>query len=168
MRLAEREAVLKKRLDDKLNERLREARAEVDAVVADLKTRAGALVSRAERQTRAQGPALSTGEVGGLRADARAALDTIGASVESIESAADERHRMLFESQARRFVICPHLRGTWHGGEPSGFALVPIRQPHKQRQLVVSDRFHLPQSLLACQPHGAERVGPGERPVANA
>ena len=32
-RLTEREAVLKKRLDDKLNERLREARAEVDAVV---------------------------------------------------------------------------------------------------------------------------------------
>jgi DNA mismatch repair protein MutS2 len=94
MRLAEREAVLKKRLDDKLNERLREARAEVDAVVADLKARAGALVSRAERQTRAQRPALSTGDVGGLRADARAALDTIGASVESLESAAAGDHAL--------------------------------------------------------------------------
>ena len=50
MRLAEREAVLKKRLDDKLNERLREARAEVDAVVADLKARAGALATQAEHQ----------------------------------------------------------------------------------------------------------------------
>ena len=78
MRLAEREAVLKKRLDDKLNERLREARAEVDAVVADLKSRAGALVTQAERR----GPAPTTGDVGGLRATARAALDTIGASVE--------------------------------------------------------------------------------------
>jgi DNA mismatch repair protein MutS2 len=80
MRLAEREAVLKKRLDDKLNERLREARAEVDAVVADLKSRAGALAGQATR-----GPVLSTGDVGGLRAQARAALDTIGASIESGE-----------------------------------------------------------------------------------
>jgi DNA mismatch repair protein MutS2 len=83
MRLAEREAVLKKRLDDKLNERLREARAEVDAVVAELKTRAGALAGQAERQPRTRGPVLSTGDVGGLRAEARAALDTIAASVEN-------------------------------------------------------------------------------------
>ncbi len=82
MRLAEREAVLKKRLDDKLNERLREARAEVDAVVAELKTRAGALVTQAERR----GPVLSTGDVGGLRAQARSALDTISASVEAAEA----------------------------------------------------------------------------------
>jgi DNA mismatch repair protein MutS2 len=81
MRLAEREAVLKKRLDDKLNERLREARAEVDAVVADLKSRAGTLATQAERR----GPVLSTGDVGGLRAHARAALDTIGASLEGPE-----------------------------------------------------------------------------------
>jgi DNA mismatch repair protein MutS2 len=83
MRLAEREAVLKKRLDDKLNERLREARAEVDAVVAELKNRAGTLVGQAERQARTRGPVLSTGDVGGLRAQARAALDTIGASIDS-------------------------------------------------------------------------------------
>ena len=82
MRLAEREAVLKKRLDDKLNERLREARAEVDAVVAELKTRAGALVTQAERR----GPVLSTGDVGGLRAQARSALDTISASVEAADA----------------------------------------------------------------------------------
>jgi DNA mismatch repair protein MutS2 len=90
IRLAEREAVLKKRLDDKLNERLREARAEVDAVVAELKTRAGALVSQAERQARARGPVLSTGDVGGLRAEARAALDTIGASLEGVDGRESE------------------------------------------------------------------------------
>jgi DNA mismatch repair protein MutS2 len=90
MRLAEREAVLKKRLDDKLNERLREARAEVDAVVAELKTRAGALAGQAERQARARGPVLSTGDVGGLRAQARAALETIGASLEGAAPDASE------------------------------------------------------------------------------
>jgi DNA mismatch repair protein MutS2 len=83
-RLAEREAVLKKRLDDKLTERLREARLEVDAVVTRLKTKAEALADRVEK--RAAGlPALSTGEVGSLRAEARAALgdietSTLGAS----------------------------------------------------------------------------------------
>ena len=75
-RLAEREAVLKKRLDDKLTERLREARAEVDAVVRRLKTKADALAERAEKRV-AGTPALSTGEVGGLRAEARAALGEI-------------------------------------------------------------------------------------------
>ena len=102
MRLAEREAVLKKRLDDKLNERLREARAEVDAVVADLKTRAGALVRRAERQTR-----LSTGDVGGLRADARAALDTIGASVESLESAAEDQALAAPPEVGQQVLVAP-------------------------------------------------------------
>jgi DNA mismatch repair protein MutS2 len=78
-RLAEREAVLKKRLDDKLTERLREARAEVDAVVTRLKTKAEALAGQAEKRTRGQAPVLSTGEVGNLRAEARAALGDIEA-----------------------------------------------------------------------------------------
>jgi len=78
-RLAEREAVLKKRTDDRLTERLREARAEVDQVVRKLKEQAGALADKAERQV-TRGPLLSTGEVGQLRAKARQALDVIGES----------------------------------------------------------------------------------------
>jgi DNA mismatch repair protein MutS2 len=73
-KLTEREAVLKRRMDEKLNDRLREARQEVDKIVADLKGRAGSLVQRAER--RAQTP-ISTGEIGGLRANARTALETV-------------------------------------------------------------------------------------------
>jgi DNA mismatch repair protein MutS2 len=72
-RLTEREAVLKRRMDDKLNERLREARDEVDKIVADLKGQAGTLVQQTERKAR-----LSTGDIGGLRAHARAALDSVG------------------------------------------------------------------------------------------
>lgn len=77
-RLVEREAVLKKRFDDKLGERLREARAEVDAVVTRLRQQAAALTDKASRRARATGPVLTTGEIGGLRAAAREALDTIG------------------------------------------------------------------------------------------
>lgn len=84
-RLAEREAVLKKRLDDKLTERLREARLEVDAVVTRLKTKADAIAERVEK--RAAGlPAISTGEVGNLRAEARAALGDIETSTLGAQS----------------------------------------------------------------------------------
>ena len=76
-RLAEREAVLRKRLDDKLSERLREARAEVEAVVTRLKSKADALADQAEGRARSHAPVLSTGEVGTLRSEARAALGAI-------------------------------------------------------------------------------------------
>lgn len=80
-RLAERESVLRKRLDDKLAERLREARAEVDAVVTRLKSRADALAGQAEQRAHGAAPVLSTGDVGGLRAEARAALGNIESTV---------------------------------------------------------------------------------------
>jgi DNA mismatch repair protein MutS2 len=69
--VTEREAVLRKRLDDRLNEKLREARAEVDRVVAQVKTKAEALVQKAEQRP------LSTGEIGQLRMQGRSALDTV-------------------------------------------------------------------------------------------
>ena len=82
-RLVEREAVLRKRLDEKVAERLREARAEVDAVVTRLKSRADALAEQAEGRARGRAPVLSTGEVGALRAEARAALGDIEAGMEA-------------------------------------------------------------------------------------
>ncbi|HEX5071546.1 MAG TPA: hypothetical protein VFV78_15125, partial [Vicinamibacterales bacterium] len=88
-RLAEREAVLKKRLDDKLAERLRDARAEVDAVVTRLRTKADALAETAERRAASRAPVLSTGEVGSLRAEARAALGEIESAIGSPAAATD-------------------------------------------------------------------------------
>jgi DNA mismatch repair protein MutS2 len=80
-RLTEREAVLKRRMDDRLNEKLREARTEVDRIVGSLKQRAQVLADQAE--TRAQrGAVLSTGDVGRLRSDARAALEAVGSAAE--------------------------------------------------------------------------------------
>ena len=87
-RLAEREAVLKKRLDDRVAERLREARAEVDAVVTRLKSKADALAEQAERRAKGRAPVLSTGEVGDLRAEARAALGDIEETVLQTSGAA--------------------------------------------------------------------------------
>ena len=90
-RLTEREAVLRKRLDDKLTERLREARAEVDAVVTRLKTKADALVEQAGQRAQGRAPVLSTGEVGGLRAEARAALGEIEAVVGTPSQTSDTK-----------------------------------------------------------------------------
>ena len=76
-RLAEREAVLKRRLDDRLNEKLREARAEVDKIVGGLKEKAATLVKDAEGRPAGRAAAISTGDVGRVRAEARAAIDDV-------------------------------------------------------------------------------------------
>ena len=72
--LTEREAVLKRRTDDKVNERLRQARTEIDVVIQNLKSKAGDLAQEAKGRLV---PAISTGEIGGARAEARAALGAV-------------------------------------------------------------------------------------------
>ena len=72
--LKNREEVLRRRLDQKIEERLREARREIDAVVGRLKARTETMATQAER---AAVRLIPTGEAGGARADARAAIDAI-------------------------------------------------------------------------------------------
>jgi DNA mismatch repair protein MutS2 len=79
--LTEREAVLRKRLDDRLNEKLRDARTEIDRIVTALKQRAESLEEQAANRAAARGPVLTTGEVGGLRREARAALGAVADTV---------------------------------------------------------------------------------------
>ncbi len=87
-RLSEREAVLKRRTDDRFNEKLREARLEVDRIVGQLKQKADVLASEATRRSGTPGPVLSTGEVGELRAEARAALGSVGETTLAGDTAA--------------------------------------------------------------------------------
>ena len=72
--LKNREEALRRRLDQKIEERLREARREIDAVVGRLKARTDTMATQAER---AASRLIPTGEPGGARADARAALEAI-------------------------------------------------------------------------------------------
>jgi DNA mismatch repair protein MutS2 len=72
--LKNREELLRKRLDQKIDDRLREARREIDAVVGRLKARTETMATHAER---AAARLIPTGESGGARAEARAALDSI-------------------------------------------------------------------------------------------
>jgi DNA mismatch repair protein MutS2 len=72
--LRQREETFKQRLNEKLDERMRDARLEIDAIVADLKKQAAALAEQAARNITA---APSTGDTGRLRGDARAAVEAL-------------------------------------------------------------------------------------------
>lgn len=72
--LKNREETFRRRLDQRIEERLRDARREVDAVVEKLKTRTETLATDAARGARL----ISTGDTGTARAEARAALEAIG------------------------------------------------------------------------------------------
>jgi DNA mismatch repair protein MutS2 len=81
--VTEREAVLRRRLDDRVNEKLREARAEIDRVVAQVKTKADALAQQAEQRAVPGTLVVSTGDIGHLRVQGRSALDTIARPLEA-------------------------------------------------------------------------------------
>ncbi len=74
--LRQREDGFKRRLDDQINDRLREARREIDDIVDDLKRRAAVLKAREASRS---APGFSTGEAGALRSEARAALEQTAA-----------------------------------------------------------------------------------------
>jgi DNA mismatch repair protein MutS2 len=75
--LRQREEQFRRRLEAQLDERLRDARREIDSVVEDVKRRAATLVSQAARRATASQMPVSTGETGAVRAGARASLDRI-------------------------------------------------------------------------------------------
>ena len=74
--LRNREDTFKRRLDERIEERLRDARREIDTVVSALKARTEALAADAERRMAPR--LIPTGETGAARAEARAAVEAIG------------------------------------------------------------------------------------------
>ena len=70
--LAEREEVFKKRLNERLDERLRQAKRDVDAVIEQLKEKSEAIAEKASLRA-----VVNTGETGTARAEARAEIDRI-------------------------------------------------------------------------------------------
>lgn len=73
--LTEREEAFRKRLNEKVDDRLRQARREIDAVIDQLREKSDALIEKAS--LRAAGAIVNTGETGAVRADARAAIERI-------------------------------------------------------------------------------------------
>ncbi len=71
--LREREETARRRFEKQVDDRLRDARQEIDAVVTDLKKKAADLLEHASRAH--ERPTVSTGETGAVRAEALHALD---------------------------------------------------------------------------------------------
>jgi len=69
--LRQREETFRRRLNEELENELRQARKQIDEVVAELKTKAASAARDLEKQ------AVTTGDTGAMRSDARAAVDTI-------------------------------------------------------------------------------------------
>jgi len=87
--LAEREEVFKKRLNERLDERLRQARREVDEVIGQLKEKSDAIAEKASLRV------LNTGEAGAVRAEARAEIDRI---VEDLRHPGSKSTKILDDS----------------------------------------------------------------------
>jgi DNA mismatch repair protein MutS2 len=91
--LEDRERQFRRKVTDRIEDRVREARREIDAVVADLKKRTSVLADRLTRQPAA--PRLNTGEAGAARLQAQAAIDEVAERLRTgidgaVEAPADE------------------------------------------------------------------------------
>ncbi len=84
--LRQKEEQFRRRLESQVEERLRDARREIDTVVDDVKRRAAALVSQTARRAAAAPTPLSTGETGALRAQGRGTLDEVETRLRQIVS----------------------------------------------------------------------------------
>jgi DNA mismatch repair protein MutS2 len=79
--LKEREEQFRRKVTDRIEDRVREARREIDAVVADLKKRTSVLADRVSRQPMT--PRLTTGDAGSARLQAQAAIDEVAERLRS-------------------------------------------------------------------------------------
>ena len=75
--LRQREDAAKRRLDEQLDDRMRQARREIDRIIDELRRRTDELAEQAERRALKHQPVVSTGDTGSARADARAAVDAV-------------------------------------------------------------------------------------------
>ena len=103
----EREDTFRRRLDAKLDDQLREARREIDAIIEGLKAQDDRAVATRRRGERRR--AISTGETGAVRADARAALDTVVGRLKDRHRSAGTLRRATAPS--RRRPIEPGVAG---------------------------------------------------------
>jgi DNA mismatch repair protein MutS2 len=77
--LSDREAQFRRRATERIDERVRQARREIDLLVEDLKKRTSVLTDRVARDPSA--PRLNTGLTGSARAQAQAAIDEAAARI---------------------------------------------------------------------------------------
>ena len=87
--LTERETAFRKRLNEKVDDRLRQARREIDAVIDQMRDRSNALLEQAS--LRAVAVPVNTGQTGRVRAEARAAVEQIAERLRNGEALTPEQ-----------------------------------------------------------------------------
>jgi DNA mismatch repair protein MutS2 len=93
--LRNREETFRRRLEERIENRMRDARREIDAVVAALKVRTDAMAADAERRG-APRLVIPTGETGAARAEAKAAIEAIAAELRARDQTADDQQSTPF------------------------------------------------------------------------
>jgi DNA mismatch repair protein MutS2 len=127
--LRNREVQFRRRLDDALQERLREARREIDAIVDEVRRKAAAMAEESARRAQ-QAPRLagrvgdaaligatpSTGETGSLKGDARSALDAV---TNRLRRGSDEPAQRVAVAESTPAIVEPIAPGM-HVALPLG------------------------------------------------
>jgi DNA mismatch repair protein MutS2 len=93
--LRNREETFRRRLEERIENRMRDARREIDAVVAALKVRTDAMAADAQRRG-APRLVIPTGETGAARAEARAAIEAIAAELRARDETTDDQKSASF------------------------------------------------------------------------
>ena len=88
--VAEREARFARRLNEKLDDRVRQARRDIDQVIEQLKERSDSMIEQVSIRSRTAG--LSTGETGAARAEARGAVERIVEQLKAGQTVGSSAH----------------------------------------------------------------------------
>ena len=124
--LREKEDAFKRRVAAKVDDQLRDARREIDAVIDGLKARATVLREKGERRGAAP---ISTGELGMARADATTALEALGSRLKTRgEPPSGAGARDDVRAAARSRARCPGVGG------PAGRRGHGARDPRQTRR----------------------------------
>ena len=142
--LRQREETFRRRLNEELDTQVRQARREIDDVIADLKAKTAAIAQEANVAGR---HAVTTGDTGTVRGDARAAVDQV------VDAAAGAGGRV----SARLTEICPE------SGKPASNG----RQPKVGDRVIVGG-FGLEGVVTGLHDGAAEVDVRGKRMRANA
>jgi DNA mismatch repair protein MutS2 len=154
--LKQREDQVTRKLEDTLRERLRDARRDIDAVVETVKKKATEMTEEAARRAAAPrlvNPRLSTGEMGSLRTDARAALEQVAARLRQAEG---EQPRDARERSGR---------GAWAGAGTTGTPQPSDVEMAAGAAGVAGDEARTPQAPAGTSPTGTPHARDRE-PIA--
>ena len=167
--LRQREETFRQRLNEELETQVRQARREIDDVIAELKAKTTAIAHEAPRQ------ALTTGDTGAVRADARAAVDAVVRRFARAGRASPRAGRAAGRAPAvgDRVIVGGlglegrrHGRARRHGGARRARQAHARRRPRSARASAARRAASRVNVHVELQPRDGARVGSERRSAA--